>query len=318
MALNPSLSPAAVLAQVAQALPASCRDDVIIIGSLAAGYYFFADDGAKAVRTKDVDCMFSPHAKAVAAAQQVTEELLNAKWTPREDEAWGKAGTAEQRPEDLPLVRLRPPQAASQSEWFIELLGAPDTSTGETRGKTFDAIKTSHGYYAICSFGFLVLAEWEPVPTKLGIRIARPEMMALANMLHHPSIGLEVMSGDQFGRPIKRANKDLGRVLALAYLTVARDRKNDSEELGSWHVNMARALHAKLPRRAAGLAVRAGDGIRELLASKNDVDEALKTCNLGLLASMDVDADALLATGRRLVEEVIEPLEATDWSKMIG
>ena len=66
MALNPSLSPAAVLAQVAQALPASCRDDVIIIGSLAAGYYFFADDGAKAVRTKDVDCMFSPHAKAVA------------------------------------------------------------------------------------------------------------------------------------------------------------------------------------------------------------------------------------------------------------
>jgi hypothetical protein len=68
------------------------------------------------VRTKDVDCMFSPHAKAAAAAQQDTEELLRAKWTPREDEAWGKAGTADQRPEDLPLVRLRPPQAASQSE----------------------------------------------------------------------------------------------------------------------------------------------------------------------------------------------------------
>ena len=156
------------------------------------------------------------------------------------------------------------------------------------------------------------------MPTKLGIRIARPEMMALANMLHHPSIGPEVMSGDQFGRPTKRANKDLGRVLALAYLSVARDRKNDTEELGSWHVNMARALHAKLPRRAAELAARAGDGIRELLASKNDVDEALRTCNLGLLASMDVDADALLATGRRLVEEVIEPLAATEWSKMIG
>lgn len=44
------LSPGDVLSQVARALPEACRQDVIVIGSLAAGYYFFADEGDKAIR----------------------------------------------------------------------------------------------------------------------------------------------------------------------------------------------------------------------------------------------------------------------------
>jgi hypothetical protein len=47
-------------------------------------------------------------------------------------------------------------------------------------------------------------------------------MMALANLLHHPSIGSETMNGLIGGREIKRSNKDLGRVLALAQLSEAR------------------------------------------------------------------------------------------------
>jgi len=281
---------------------------VIIIGSLAAGYHFFAGDPHKAVRTKDVDCMFSPHAKAVAAAREVTEELLRAQWTPQPDTAWSKPGGPGQPPQDLPLVRLCPPASAEPSEWFIELLGAPDTSIDPLPGRRFEAIETSQGHYALCSFAFLALAEWQPIQTALGIRIARPEMMALANLLHHPAIGPEVMSGHQFGRPIKRSNKDLGRALALAHLTTTRDRAHGTEELEMWPTNMAHALAEKFPRHAVELSARAGNGIRELLDSGADLDEALRTCNLGLLASMDIGIEALRATGRRLIAEVIEPL----------
>jgi hypothetical protein len=308
MALTPPLSPSAVLSQVAQALPPSCRSNVIIIGSLAAGYHFFASDAQKAVRTKDVDCMFSPHAKAVAAAREVTEELLRAQWTPQPGTAWGASGSSGQPPEDLPLVRLRPPSSAPQGEWFIELLGAPDESIEPASGRRLETLATSRGHYALCSFRFLALAEWQPTQTDLGLRIARPEMMALANLLHHPAIGPEVMSGDQFGRPIKRSNKDLGRVLALAHLAVVRDRANDTDDFGAWPHTMVQALAEKFPRHAAELAAHAGNGIRELLASEADLDQALRTCNLGLLASFDIGVAALRATGQRLITEVIEPL----------
>lgn len=52
MKLEAALSPTEVLTKVAQALPADVRANVIIIGSLAAGYHFFAGDGARAIRTK--------------------------------------------------------------------------------------------------------------------------------------------------------------------------------------------------------------------------------------------------------------------------
>jgi hypothetical protein len=52
------LTPDAVMARIAAALPADCRQDVIVVGSLAAGYHFFAGDGQRGIRTKDVDCMF--------------------------------------------------------------------------------------------------------------------------------------------------------------------------------------------------------------------------------------------------------------------
>ena len=297
------LSPTDVLSQVAQALPRACRRDVIVIGSLAAGYYFFADDGDKAIRTKDVDCMFSPHAKAVVTATRVTEALLSANWKQREDGAWSRPGTADTAMHNLPLVRLKPPKG---SEWFIELLGAPGDWTRDAPAKEFRRVTTSAGDFAICSFRFLGVTEHQPVATKLGIRIARPSMMALANMLHHTAIAPETIHGTRW----KRANKDLGRVVALAYLTVARDRRTGGTELESWPTTMWAALRSRFATQAAALAESAGDGVRGLLASPEDLDQSLEIANLGLLASLDVDRAAFAATGRRLVDEVIEPLAA--------
>ncbi len=302
MALLQPLSPRDVLAQVAQAIPPACRPYVIIVGSLAAGYHFFANDGARAVRTKDVDCMFSPHAKAVAAAQQVTHELLAADWVQRSGE-WSTPGSANDPVDKLPMVRLKPPGG---SDWFVELLGAPSAYVEGAPMKQFHRIETPSGDFAICSFGFLSLAEWEPIPTQYGVSIARPEMMALANLLHHPSVGSDLISGTD----VKRANKDLGRVLALAYLTVARDRGAGTDELAAWPDQMWAALRDKFGVHAEQLAHRAGSGLRELLASPIDRAQALAECNRGLLASQEVGQAAFDATGRRFVAEVVEPLEA--------
>jgi hypothetical protein len=177
-----------------------------------------------------------------------------------------------------------------------------NTSSGQP--KAFHRVQTSIGHFAICSFHFLALAEWKPILTPHGLHIARPEMMALANMLHHPAIGPELIAGTTE----KRSNKDLGRVLALAWLTAERDRREGTDELDAWADRMADALRDRLPDRARNLALGAGTGLRELMASDGDRDEALAICNRGLLASMEVGRDAFAAIGRRVIQQVIEPL----------
>ena len=299
------LTPSEVLAQVAEALPPDTRGDVIIIGSLAAGYHFFAGDGAKAIRTKDVDVLFSPHAKAVAAAVEVTERLLAADWTQRQDARWGAPGGTGDADDDLPMVRLRPPAAAGASgQWFLELLSAPPQYEPGGPGKKIKRLRTSVGDFAICSFDYLALTEWRPLPTRHGVRIARPEMMALSNLLHHSAISDTLIAGTD----LKRSNKDLGRVLALAYLTAARDRRDGHDELGQWASRMWEALQAKFGSHARVLALGAGTGIDALLGSPLDLAQALRIANLGLLASLDLGLDAMLATGRRLRAEVLAPL----------
>lgn len=296
------LTPDAVMAQIAAALPADCRQDVIVIGSLAAGYHFFAGDGQRSIRTKDVDCMFSPHARAVAAAGEVTERLLAAAWQPRTEGEWGKPGDSDTPDDRLPMIRLKPPGAKGGTTWFLELLGAPEHGSGQP--KAFHRVQTSIGHFAICSFNFLALAEWKPILIQHGLHIARPEMMALANLLHHPSIGPELIAGTTE----KRSNKDLGRVLALAWLTAERDRREGTDELDAWADRMAEALRDRLPDRARNLALGAGTGLRELMASDGDRDEALAICNRGLLASMEVGRDAFAAIGLRVIQQVLEPL----------
>jgi hypothetical protein len=62
-------------------------------------------------------------------------------------------------------------------------------------------------------------------------------MMALANLLEHPDIKAERMSGLFAGRAIKRSNKDLGRALAMAYLAELDDYR-------TWGLAWSSALEA--------------------------------------------------------------------------
>ena len=99
---NNELTPAQVMDQVVQAIPEACRSNVIIIGSLAAGYHFFGNDLEQGDPQEGCRRMFSPHAMAAGAAREVTETLLAADWTVRREGEFGEPGDANTPDDKLP------------------------------------------------------------------------------------------------------------------------------------------------------------------------------------------------------------------------
>ncbi len=298
--LNP-VSPVEVLRKIAEAVPEDCRDNIIIIGSLAVGYHFQAQLGGMAVRTKDADTLLSPNIEASAAATRITEKLLDTGWQIRKDKNWDTPGDENTPVGELPVVRLHPPGI---TDWYIELLTVPDGTA--LRSRNFIRIETRHGHFALCSFFFLSIVNYKPVLTDLTISTARPEMMALANLLEHPSIGPELMSAGFAGIPnIKRSNKDLGRVIAIAWLAMRRDE----DELLQWSGLWIDALKTVFPDDWINLAQHVGMGLKALLANESDFEQAYFTCVSGLLASAPPTLDQFRTAGKRLLQDAIIPCE---------
>lgn len=246
------------------------------------------------MRTKDVDCVLSPHLSAVEKGRAVAEKLLAAGWQPHFTGKIVKPGTAGDTEDKLPAVRLYPPGGG---EWFIELLTEP--STENQLGRVWTPLSLASGaIYALPSFPFTGLATFAAPTTEFGLRCARPEMMALANLLEHPSIKPDLIEGTN----ARRSNKDLGRVLAIARLSA-------TDAMEAWPVQWQRALSQCFPHRWRELAAHAGDGIRALLSSPADMQQATEICNLSLLHLHQVNAEELGATARQFLTFAVEELE---------
>ena len=296
-----SISPRDVLAEIAKAIPQDCHEHLIVIGSLAVGYHYFGGQAEMAVRTKDADCVLSPFTQAVPSGVEITNRLLESKWTVIIEGEWSAPGTAATPDSELPAVRLNPP---GNLEWFLELLTVPDKARDQ-KGQQWTRLETEHGHFGICSFRFLSLTNYEPIKTELGIYVARPEMMALAALLEHPEIGEQRMSGGFAGRAdVKRSNKDLGRVLAISRLAT----KTDEDILETWPAIWEAALRDRFPDSWTELATRAGDGLRALMGNEADLEEAHHTIVNGLLVSQPPSREMLRIIGRRLLQDAIDPL----------
>lgn len=298
------LSPITVFRQVSDAVPLSCRINIVIIGSLAAAYAFFRDDPSRAVRTKDVDCVLEPFSAAVSAGQNIVRELLDSGWQRRLAGDHQQPGDQDTPVDALPAVRLYPPgvDPASEEAWFLEFLTVPESV--EASGKTWTRLPLDEGHFGLPAFRFLSIAAFGPEEMEgLGIRYARPHMMALANLLEHPRIGPEPMSSQIGGRTLKRSNKDPGRVLAIATLA-------DLDDYRPWATDWKTALEATFPDQWRELTLQAGDGLRQLLASPDELNKAHHSCVNGLLAFQPPTLDALRGAGAHVIGDAVEALEA--------
>jgi hypothetical protein len=293
-----TVTPAEVLKEVAESVPSGCLENIIIVGSVAAGYALLEHNERFQVRTKDIDCVLSPRKDADQAGTSIAEKLISAGWHPRADGEFGQPGNSETPDDKLPAVRLYPPES---TDWFIELLAEPDAAT-QSSGKTWMRIVVNGGHYGLPSFQYLAIATHNPQVTDYGLYCARPEMMALALLLEHPHISSQTISGLIADREIKRSNKDLGRVLAIAYLSLQKDEN----ALLAWPGTWISALRSLFKEDWKQLGTSVGTGLHELLANSDDLEQAQLTCNVGLLASDQLTLGQLRDVGNRLMQDVVD------------
>jgi hypothetical protein len=291
---NQEVSPSLVLEQVAAAIPPDVKPNITIIGSLAAAYWLFKEETLFRVHTKDIDCVLSPFIQAVEAGKAVTEKLIASGWTQNTEGKFTKPGNEKTETDNLPAVRLYPP---GPHEWFLELLTEPETKS--QTGLKLTRLKLASGeHYGLPSFPFTKVAIFNARMTDFGILCALPEMMMLGNLLEHTRIKPDPTRDSL----IKRSNKDLGRVLAIARLS--------KEKLWEfWPQDWINCLQHCFPDHWKKLVSTLGDGLKEMLASPSDLQQAVDSCTTSLLARQNVTADQLKDTGNRLLVYVIDEVK---------
>jgi hypothetical protein len=285
------LDPQKLFERIAHDIPGDLHRHLFVTGSLAAAYHYKAQLQGQAINTKDADLVVHP-AGHVDSCREMAEKLKDIGWR-NIDECYPQA-TADPVG-NLRAIRLYPP---GSTEYFIEFLNIPDKDQAEA--KRWVPLQLKDGWYGLPSFRFLGVVSIGRIASHVGLEYAQPSMMALTNLMSHSQVGtIRIESGDMRG--VLRSAKDLGRVMALARL----EGRAGTE---AWREHWLRAIQECFPTSWKELLINVGSGLEELLSDDNSMKDACKTTDIGLLNGMSVSVDMLLATGDRLIQDVIIPL----------
>jgi hypothetical protein len=288
------LDPEFLFSSLAKTIPQKLHQHMIMVGSLATAYQFRKKLAQPAVNTKDADVVIHP-AGDVGSVAKIAETLLAAGWKRRSD---CRAVPDPSAVDKKSVIRLNPP---GSNAYYFELLALPPEE--QSASVEWRPVQLSDGWYAAPSFRFLRLILNDPQLSNSGLKYGLPAMLALSNLLSHQSARSRLISNLVEGREVMRSAKDLGRVLAIAFLT-GRDATEQ------WVARWSDALRKYFPKSHSGLMKDAGLGLEEMLRSGNEdaLDEAHWTCINGLLAGKAFTIEQLRATGERLMVDVILPL----------
>ncbi len=287
------VDPKELFARIAKDIPGVLHEHVFVVGSLAAARHFADDLEGQGVKTKDADLVVHPAGDA-QSAQSLAARLLELGWR-RRDDCYPQ--NAPDPRDELRAIRLYPPE---HDDYYVEFLNVPPSD--QKASKEWIPVRLDDGWYGVPSFEFLGLTAYDRERSDSGIEYASPCMMALANLLSHPTVGTDRMSTPIGGKDILRSAKDLGRVLALARLTGREDTER-------WRERWRSCLEQCFPDRWKELARQVGKGLRELLHDDEAFGEAWLACDVGLLNGKGVTKEQLRATARRLIVDAIEPFE---------
>jgi hypothetical protein len=284
------LDPHRLFERIAADVPKELHEHLFVTGSLAAAYHFRASLEGRAVNTKDADLIIHP-AGHTESCRTMALRLLGTGWSRTEICYPSPREPADQ----LRVIRLYPPE----HDYFIEFLSLPDKD--QKKPKRLIPIELDDGWYALPSFRFMRLTSLKRLRSEVGLEYASPAMMALSNLLSHPHVGTQRMESAGSMKGLLRSAKDLGRVLALAWLSGRRA----TEE---WAPLFRSAIIECFPTDWKQLASQAGAGLKEMLSDAGAMEEAHQTTDVGLLSGKSISVDALKAVGSRLLQDVIDPL----------
>ncbi len=257
--IYPTLDAADLLRRVAAKLPETLRAHIVVVGSIATAWSYRDLAGTDAVATKDIDLLLHPAVDAVATAEAVGMELLDAGWQPHfpAGQSPAVAATAD---DELPALRLAPPNG--DDGWFVELLAAPPS--GQSERKHWQRLHTKIGSFGLPSFRYMPVAVFDAQSTPFGLRVARPACMALAHLLEHAEPDWTPIAR-LLGQP-PRFVKDVGRAVALWWLADQQSVSADQD----WRQTWTRALAALHPDRPTQQYRAAADALNHLSAHLRD------------------------------------------------
>lgn len=274
----PQLDAAHLLARVAEHIPAPLRGNIVVIGSIATAWAFRDVSGTHAVATKDIDLLLRPAVDAIATAETLGHDLLQAGWQPRYPGGLlpGDARTPADR---LPALRLSPPGEADG--WFVELLAEP--SEGQHTRKHWRRFRTALGDFALPSFRYMRVAVHGAEASPFGLRVARPSSMALAHLLEHAEPDRTPISNLPGNPP--RFVKDVGRALSLWWLA----QQQSSLAVERWRSEWRQTLNAVRADLPPALGRTAGDGLASI---RYELRKAHAIARAGVLASHGTTLEA--------------------------